>query len=130
MNIYTAGYSTHTPAELKAAAERLNAVVFDIRYSPRSRQPDWRALNMSSLLGVRLCSVPEWGNINYLGNCGEGIQIADFDAGLSVLRLYQATGLASVILLCACKEPDGCHRTVIAEKLFFQHGYSVEEMKW
>ncbi len=37
--IYTYGYASATPADLKAYIDELDAYVCDIRYSPRSRVP-------------------------------------------------------------------------------------------
>ncbi len=45
--IYTFGYTGKKPSDLKAEAERLDAVVVDIRFSPNSRVPHWR---MTTLL--------------------------------------------------------------------------------
>lgn len=49
--IYLFGYTGHPLDELKERAEALNAVVVDIRYAARSRNPEWNKSAMMSSLG-------------------------------------------------------------------------------
>jgi hypothetical protein len=124
--IYTAGYSGHTPEQLQSAAESLNAIVCDIRFSPRSRVPGWdgRALREMLDYGMYYRHVPEWGNINYKG--GE-IKLLDAPRGLlKILRLLESH---SVILLCGCREYSHCHRRVCAG-LLRERGLETQELEW
>lgn len=60
------------------------------------------------------------GNANYRGN---SVRIENFDAGL---RAIAASG-RPVVLMCACKEYEHCHRSVVAEKQR-ELGFSVTEL--
>ena len=108
--VFTIGYSGRKPADIKLLAEELDATVFDVRFSPRSRVPHWTRKRLSELLGDRYCHVRALGNRNYRGG---PIELEDFPAGLALIQESDRT----IILMCACKDPAICHRTTIAEKL-------------
>lgn len=108
--VYGIGYSGRTPDEIKALAEALDATVFDVRFSPRSRVPHWSGKRLSALLGTRYQHVRAFGNANYKGG---PIAIVDFEAGLRLIL----ESPKSVILMCVCKNPAICHRTTIGSKL-------------
>ncbi len=76
--IYTAGYSGHTPQQLKTVADSLGAFVVDIRYAPYSRQPGWSKAELETLLGDSYRWVSEWGNVNYKSGA---IRINNFSRG-------------------------------------------------
>jgi uncharacterized protein (DUF488 family) len=119
--IYTIGYSGLKPDRLLAAAENYNLLVVDVRYSPRSRQPEWSRKRLQELLGARYLHVPAFGNINYKGD--GPIQLADPEAGKAVVveRLAQQP----VLLLCACKDWQTCHRLAVATVLHEATGADV-----
>ena len=77
MKIYTIGYSGRTIEELKAITDSHNGGILDIRYSPRSRRPEWSKKRLTALYGNLYLHLWEWGNELY--NQGE-IQLADFTA--------------------------------------------------
>lgn len=107
--VHLVGYSGREPQWLLSAAVRLDAVVFDIRYSPRSRVPAWSRKRLADLFGDRYQHVPAWGNLHYRGD--GPIQIADFAAGLAAFDAEHRP----VVLMCVCKETAGCHREVVAK---------------
>jgi len=113
MIIYTVGYSGRTPAELATLVDQLGAVLVDIRYSPRSRDPRWAKSNVQKLVGAYL-HLRSLGNVNYRVP-GAPAQLADLAAGAEVLRpiLEQQP----VILMCACRDVHSCHRREAAEWL-------------
>lgn len=116
MTIYTVGYSGWKAEDVAATAERLDAVVADVRMVPQSRfQPVWNRTALSARLGERYAWLKEFGNRNYKGTF-EQIEIVDFPAGEQRLRQLTAGG-KSVILLCSCKDVNVCHRKVLAERL-------------
>lgn len=117
--VYTIGYGGRKPSEIKQIAEALDAIVFDIRFSPRSRNPQWAGKNVKALLGDRYHHVREFGNRNYKGGA---IELVDFDAGRGLIE----DSSRPVILMCVCKDPACCHRTTIAEQLRAE-GFEVEE---
>lgn len=119
--VYTLGYSGRKPAEIKKIAEKLNAVVFDIRFSPRSRAPQWTKKRLTEVLGITgYMHLKALGNANYKN--GGPIEFVDFEAGLQAIEASSRP----VILMCGCKSPNGCHRTTAARQLIEQ-GFNVKE---
>ena len=74
--LYTYGYSGRTPHKLQTLAKQLEAVVADIRFSPRSRIPDWSGGRLQKLLGDRYRHLPALGNRNYKGGPVEFVDLA------------------------------------------------------
>ena len=119
--IYTAGYYGRDIIEFKATVERLNAVVVDIRLVPQSRfTPEWRQKNLQTLFGESYLHIKELGNKGFKE---KRIEIADLEIGLEVVTQIKQ----DMILLCACKDYEKCHRKVIAEELKVR-GYKTEEL--
>jgi len=125
--IFTAGYSGHTVDELRRAAEDLNAAVVDIRYSPLSRRPEWRRERLQTALGDSYFWCHHLGNMNYKGN--GPIEIAHPDCGVRFVRYVLRRYFPHMILICGCRKPATCHRTVVAT-LLRDRGFSVEELVW
>lgn len=114
--VFTAGYSGITPDELAKAALALRAAVVDIRYSPRSRRPEWAKENLAQALrkrGVWYIHERRLGNVNF--NSGGPIRLLDLDGAVERLRPILAE--RSVILLCVCADVVKCHRTPAAQGL-------------
>lgn len=126
--IYTAGYHRHTAEELKAKAEALNAIVFDIRMTPWcSWSADWRRQTMQAVFGDRYVYNGAWGNKNYQGG---PIEIVNYEGGRRLFRRrFLHSGADNAILLCGCRDYEGCHRKVVAEALRAE-GEEVEELDW
>jgi uncharacterized protein (DUF488 family) len=97
--LYTFGYTSRFPHQVRALAEHLEAVVVDIRFSPRSRIPDWTAGRLQQLLGERYHHLPALGNRNYKGG---PMEFVDLEAG--VVRIDELLAEQPVILLCACAD--------------------------
>ena len=66
-------------AVITTLAERLDGVVVDIRFSPRSRIPDWSAGRLQKLLGDRYQHLPALGNRNYKSGA---VEFVDLEAGV------------------------------------------------
>jgi len=136
--LYTAGYTGKKPAMLLAVAERLGAVIVDIRYKPFSRAPMWTRASMQRVWGERYVYVHSLGNVNYKG--GEVI-FQDLETGLRTVRsmllgsqpqllpefLRSEPGV-SVILLCGCMEVANCHRRLAAEAIAARMGIEWREL--
>lgn len=118
--VYTLGYSGRKMPALQELVEKLGAVIFDIRFSPRSRAPVWSGKNFQTTFGARYRHVKDFGNEAYKTG---GIKLVDYEAGKAAI---EAMG-RPVVLMCACKNPAICHRTTIAERLRAE-GFTVEEL--
>src|SRR5215203_3440626 len=119
--VFGFGYSGKTPHDLLAVAEDLGATVLDIRFSPRSRRPEWSRKRLSQLLGPRYIHVPQFGNVNFKGG---PVQISDPEGGLAA---FDATS-GAVILVCICADSSTCHRSNVAALLGAVPGVRVVEM--
>jgi len=106
------GYSGREPVEIHRLALQLNAVVVDVRLSPRSRKPGWNKGRLTTMLGDRYLHLPELGNVNYKGG---PILLKDPDVGIAVVM--RELEQRSVILMCICGELSKCHRRVVADQL-------------
>ncbi|MBN1485299.1 MAG: DUF488 domain-containing protein [Chloroflexia bacterium] len=118
--VYTFGYSGKKPEQLERIASELDAVVFDVRYSPRSRNPLWNGKKLAALLGDRYRHVRALGNRNYRGG---PVEIEDLAAGIQAIR----SSKRPVILMCVCSDVERCHRTFIGEHLRTL-GFEVREL--
>jgi hypothetical protein len=112
--IYTAGYRGRTPEEVLSLARRLNAIVVDVRYRAQSRIRGFNKSELRRLLGERYLHVRALGNGNYK-SCGP-VKLLDADEGVRIVGGLLCEG-RNVLLLCACKELDGCHRRDAADLL-------------
>lgn len=111
--IYTAGYTATKPHNLLLTAQRLNAVIVDVRISPNSRVPHWRKAALQQLLGDRYTHVPEYGNTAYRST--GRIELKDPPTAAAKIGRILATH--NVILLCACQHVETCHRLDAANHL-------------
>lgn len=119
--IYTIGYTGRKPEEIKQAVRERGAVLLDIRFSPRSRVPQWTKKRLTELLGERYKHVKALGNINYKGG---PIELVDFEAGKAIIDGFEVP----VVLMCACKDQHRCHRTTVAQMLQAQGDYQIQEI--
>lgn len=120
--VYLVGYGNLKGLDdLAALCKRHGAVVIDIRMVAQSRSPCWNKGNLQRAYDIPYVHAPELGNVNYKN--GGDISIADFAAGV---RRIQASP-QPVILMCACKDSRGCHRTVVGNMLRLD-GFEVEEV--
>jgi uncharacterized protein (DUF488 family) len=111
--LYTLGYAGRTLHDVVDTVARHQAVLLDIRYSPRSWQPQWTRTSLLAALGEHYLHVPALGNRNYRG--GE-IEIVEYEAGRELVREQLSTG-RSVILMCVCRDVATCHRLQVARRL-------------
>lgn len=123
--IYAAGYGGHPARSLILAARQLDALVLDIRHTPHSKNPGYDQKELRASLDSRYLHLPDLGNVNHAGN--GAIELKNGLRGIgTVLRVAQAR---SVILLCGCGSPVGCHRTFIAT-LLEARGAVSRELEW
>jgi uncharacterized protein (DUF488 family) len=109
--IYTLGYLNATPEAVDRYVEELGALLVDTRFTPTSRNPVWRQGPLRRLLGDRYVHIKALGNERY--RQGPPIKLHQPEEGMAQLRpLVEAQ---PVILLCACRDVNLCHRKLIAE---------------
>src|SRR5689334_4544023 len=65
--LYTMGYSSWAPAQLAATVRDLGAALWDIRFSPLSRRPEWQGRALRAAVGPAYVHVKALGNKNYRG---------------------------------------------------------------
>ena len=122
---FTAGYMGKKPEDLLRRAIELDAILCDIRYAPRSRNPVWNKEKLETMFGDRYRWVFAFGNKNYRGD--GPIDIVDPDKGKEAV--HRIIERQPVILLCVCPNYDTCHRKVVGE-LLRRDGLSVSELDW
>lgn len=111
--LYDLGYSQIQDSDLLLQLiGKLDAIVIDVRFSPKSRGPQWRASNLQSQFGDRYIHIPELGNVNYKGG---PIKLLDEDSGLAKLNLMAQS--SSLVLMCVCSNRDTCHRLTIVKEM-------------
>jgi hypothetical protein len=87
-------------------------MLVDIRYSPWSRwQPQWRKAVMRERYGYRYLHLKALGNVNY-NKPGRPIQLLDPEKSVQAAAQFLQSGW-SMMLLCACKNYETCHRKVV-----------------
>lgn len=109
--LYTYGYTGGSMEDLKAFTEA-SALILDIRYSTNSRVAHWRGDALRLALKPNYEHVRDFGNINYREDAD--IELVNAERGLKNLRLAMNV-YSDVVLLCACKNVDSCHRLTVAE---------------
>lgn len=97
-------------------AQDENAALIDIRLSPRSRwQTAFNKAALEARYPTQYLHVQELGNLNYKDRT-RGIDLLDAPSGTRQL-LYLIEHGRSLMLLCACKDYESCHRKVVYELL-------------
>jgi hypothetical protein len=124
MKIYPLGYAQPQAAQvMDTLMETPSTLLIDTRYSPSSMRTEWRKHALEQKYGTRYRWAGQYlGNTNY--QHGGDIELADPAAGIRGLRTYLAKG-HDLILLCACKEYEQCHRRTIVN-LLLQEEPTVE----
>lgn len=113
--VYPFGYSAPGAlSSLDALMSDESTLLIDTRFSPRSMRPEWRQEALQSKYNKRY----HWAG-HFLGNRnfkGGDIVLADPDTGIRGLRTYLREGY-NLVLLCACREYETCHRKKIVDLL-------------
>jgi len=122
--IYTVGYQATTPDALLATVDELGALLVDIRYSPWSPAPQWRKTALAELVGTdRYLWLQDLGNVLYKQG---GIKLLAPEAAAERLRPILAS--QPILLLCACRNVDYCHRLPAAAYLSEALGATIEHL--
>lgn len=117
MFVSTLGYAAPgSDRELARLMDAPHTLLIDIRYMPVSRwRPDWRKGNLSARFGGRYIHMRGLGNVNYKDR-EKGIHLYAPDVPLFQLRRLMESGY-SLVLLCACRDYEHCHRRLVYELL-------------
>jgi uncharacterized protein (DUF488 family) len=108
--LFDIGYSEIKDSKLlQKVAEKLDAIVVDARFSPRSRNPTWNQSNLVKLLGERYEHVQALGNRNYKGGPVEFVNTEE-----AIREVDNLLTQKPVILMCMCPNRERCHRTEFA----------------
>ena len=110
--LYTLGYAARNAYERIACLVDLDITIGDIRFHPTSSHPWWQQAHLQQWLGGYYWHLPALGNIRYQHR-DQAIELAQPEVGLPLVieHLWRGESLA---LLCACAEPEGCHRLLVA----------------
>lgn len=125
--LYTLGYATPGAlAELEEVMQDESVLLIDIRLRAGSRWwPAWNKKQLRARWAGRYTHEKRLGNINYRDRSlpvvlhGPHIEQA-IEGAVSLLQVG-----FSLVLLCACKDYDTCHRKVVAEMI--QHAMKGED---
>ncbi len=121
--IFTTGYTGKDISNLKPLLETLDAMLIDIRFAPFSQVMHWRKVYLKALLGEKYRHIPNLGNRTF----GEDkITIQNLNLGIeTVLNLP-----FNIVLMCACKKIENCHRRIIIEELHKREVETEEIFNW
>ena len=127
MVIFLVGYGGHCPTRLLEIADEQNALVFDIRLQPYSKQPGWNGADLALLIGDRYVGLPQWGN---KARITKGpMELMDWEGGLKRFKLFCGDRRPSAaILLCQCRSITECHRAMVGRKLAIEERYAVYDL--
>lgn len=96
----------------------------DIRFSPASRNPAWSGARLRAALGSNYVHLKAFGNENYKAP-EKGVKLVDAAKGLEATHGL-AKSFPHIFIMCACKDPQRCHRKDVGA-LLAGAGYSVSE---
>lgn len=114
--LLTIGYTEDNAKErIEAFLAQPRTGLVDIRYTPRCRwNAQWNKSALQAKYGrAKYVHEPCFGNVNYRKKDGP-IQLANPDERLPAVVNFLIGG-ASLMLLCACKEYERCHRRTVYE---------------
>ncbi len=126
-HLYTLGYAApDSEQQLMTLMADPSMLLIDIRYSPRSRwQPQWNTKTLQAAWGDRYRHMKALGNVNYRFPDAP-IQLLDAGAGIQwAIETLQAG--YSLILLCACRDYQRCHRKTVKELIEAALGAKAQE---
>jgi len=118
-SLYTLGYAApDAVAQLEQLMSDPTMLLIDVRISPRSRWwPHWTKQALRARWGTRYSHEKRLGNVNYRDHsqpvelCGPHPEQAIAGAVTLLQHGY------SLVLLCACRNEDTCHRTLVAHMI-------------
>ena len=126
MTILTIGYTEpDAQARIDEFLADENAALVDIRLQPRSHwQPAFNKSALEARYPAQYVHVEALGNVNYKDRA-RGIDLLDAKRGISQLVYLIAQGYP-VMLMCACKDYERCHRKVVYELIMSELDKAVK----
>jgi hypothetical protein len=133
--VFTVGYKGVPVDELLEKVESVNGVLVDTRFRPYSPAPMWKKHALEAKFGPlaeggRYLWLKGFGNENYQTPGMENVRLHDPEIASLGAAALVSKGF-SPVLLCACTEPEHCHRSVAAE--FFRGQFpneGIEIVHW
>lgn len=123
-HVWTLGYRNEdTPSLLNdlfdsADPEASCRLLIDIRYRPAAPfRPQWSRKRLREKYHHQYRYLYALGNRRHHSN--GLVELVHEDVGLLCLERWLAAGW-DLVLLCACADEDGCHRTLVREQLRFR----------
>jgi uncharacterized protein (DUF488 family) len=118
--IYTLGYNAWSRDEIAAKIDDLGAWLVDIRFSPRSARQGFDQRDLRA-------DFPTYVWVQELGNqafkTGGAIRLLDPRRGVE--RVAELLASRPVVLLCACRQVESCHRRVAADLVSSATGFPL-----
>ncbi|TCZ58765.1 DUF488 domain-containing protein [Roseicella aquatilis] len=138
--LFTIGYEGATPEALIAALQRAGVTTLvDVRELPNSRRPGFAKRALSEALGragigyrhLRALGTPPEGRAAArAGRSAEmkrivGARLAGTEARAAVADLSAAAREQRLCLLCLERDPERCHRSLVAEAIASSGGVAI-----
>jgi hypothetical protein len=111
---------------VEKAVKELDAILLDVRFSPRSRNPQYNKSFLEKVFNTNpartgYLPVKDLGNRNYKGG---PVDFVDIENGLAIIHTWLE--IRPVILMCGCWNRAECHRLEIANT--FHSAYGVQSI--
>lgn len=120
--LLTLGYAQWSIDEVTACRAKHDAVLIDIRYTPKTTKPGFSKSDLCDRFGSHYRHVPGFGNVNY----EEGpIELAAPNQGIAEVQNFSR----ALLLMCGCRSPAHCHRTTVADLLSPQFDASPRHLR-
>lgn len=125
--VYDLGYqNVKDISTLVTVVKRLDAILIDVRYSPKSRNTTWSGSNLKKVFGERYIHIPELGNVNYKND--HAIELFNKEKGLKILEGYLTQ--KNVIIMCACWNRKACHRKLVSRYLELRNNLDAIDLTY
>ena len=115
MSLLTIGYlEKDASSAIDAFLAAARTVLLDIRKRKQSRwRPQFNKSALAGRYGAQYAVCPDLGNLNYRPEDRyKGIALVNPDEGVRLVAHLLDSGV-SVMLLCACRDYESCHRKTV-----------------
>ncbi|GLV56332.1 hypothetical protein KDH_31730 [Dictyobacter sp. S3.2.2.5] len=114
--LYPRGYAAlDADQQVEVLMQSSDTLLLDIRLNPTSRwRPQWRKSALQERWRDRYIHKRDLGNVNYRND--QPIQLLNPARGIEEVAQMLRRG-SSLVVLCACKDYEMCHRHTVVELL-------------